>query len=140
MSRTTLGTKTTESANQRDAMHVGYVIGFARHQLLPGEKVWLAWPSSGDFYGRVDVVLPGPDNVPGAPYDFDGIVDPFLDRPVMAYESVAILLRPSVSTNIHHDFDLVRSRRTEPTADMTPPQREEPTGTPAEEDDYCTDC
>lgn len=82
--------------SRRDAIHIATFCVRAGEKLKPGERV------------RVSHYASGPEGGPHAyeAYDerADGIVDPFLDKPVLKGESFWLLLFPGTITALRHDW------------------------------------
>ena len=84
-----------ENLGTRDAFHAPAIVSSCSEQLEPGQKVILI--ELGDYCKPVI----------GYNKEYHGIVDPFLDQSVKPYQAVVIMLKPGITTNVSHKFDIV---------------------------------
>lgn len=77
---------------KRDAIHIAVAPVVAAHDLLPGQHIGF------DRHGKATA---DPEDLVG---DHIGIVDPFLDEPVLTDEKFWIFLYPNTVMGLRHDW------------------------------------
>lgn len=92
---------------QRDAVHMAYVVAQCNMglEITPGESVQFVNESA----TLVKPCLPDDSR--------HGVADPFLIEDIAGGELFRVFLKPGLSTNVRHQFDLILSIEPEPDED-----------------------
>lgn len=92
---------------QRDAVHVALIVGIALEACKPGDKVcfvpenkyyFISGEEENENQNRFNLASAVPED------DWDGIVDPFLDRTVESGQICWVMMKPGSTTPERHHF------------------------------------
>lgn len=93
MSQLKIGQVNCDKPGTRDAAHVPIACASSRETLNPGQRVKL------DQSGRECCSVGGQD-------EYDGIVDPFVEKPIPANTPFYVFVKPSLVERFRHTFEI----------------------------------